>query len=85
MSEALSVVEKASEEVLIELMTEKAMSMSEGIQASSKIIVQASPSTAHRDGMSCERKTKHKDDLVNSKLIPSILPTYIPPLSSEIN
>jgi hypothetical protein len=48
MSEALSTAEKAAEEVLIDLMTEKAMSMSEGIQASSTRTVQASPSTAHR-------------------------------------
>jgi hypothetical protein len=28
---------------------------------------------------------KHRDDLANAKLIPSILPTYIPPLSGAVN
>jgi hypothetical protein len=49
--------------------------------------VQASPSTA-RAGPSRpvdEKRTKHKDDLANAKLIPSILPAYIPPLSGAIN
>jgi hypothetical protein len=55
MSEALSAAEKDVEEVLIDLMTEKSMSMSEGIQASSTKIVQASPSTAHGAGPSRER------------------------------
>jgi hypothetical protein len=30
-------------------------------------------------------RTKHRDDLVNAKLIPSILPAYIPPLSGAMN
>jgi hypothetical protein len=55
MSEAWSIVEKASEEVLINLMIEKAMSMSECIQASSTRIVQESPSTTHGVGLSRER------------------------------
>jgi hypothetical protein len=45
MSEELSTAEKDAEEVLIDLMTEKVMSMSEGIQDSSIRTVQASPST----------------------------------------
>jgi hypothetical protein len=85
MSEALSAAEKSIEEVLNDLMTEKSMSMSKGIQASSTRTMQASPSTAHGDGPSHERRTKHKDDLVNAKLILSILPAYLPPLSSTIN
>jgi hypothetical protein len=32
-----------------------------------------------------ERRTEHKDDIANRKLVPSILPTYIPPLSDVIN
>jgi hypothetical protein len=32
-----------------------------------------------------EKQTKHKDDIMNSKLIPHILPTYLPPLSGAIN
>jgi hypothetical protein len=85
MSEALSTAEKSAQEVLIDLMTEKSMSMSEGIQASSTKTVQASPSTAHGAGPSCERRTKHKDDLANAKLISIILPAYLPPLSTVIN
>jgi hypothetical protein len=32
-----------------------------------------------------EKQTKHKDGLVNAKLIPTILPTYIPPLRGALN
>jgi hypothetical protein len=49
--------------------------------------VQASLLTA-RVGTSqagTKRRTKHKDDIANAKLVPSILLAYIPPLSSEIN
>jgi hypothetical protein len=45
MSDEFSAVEKVVEEVLIDLMTERVMSMSVGIQASSTRTVQASPST----------------------------------------
>ena len=48
----------------------------------------ASPSTAHGAGSSRssdEKRTKHRDDLANDKLIPTILPTYIPPLSGVVN
>jgi hypothetical protein len=30
-------------------------------------------------------RTKHKDDMANVNLVPSILPAYIPPLSGAIN
>jgi hypothetical protein len=79
MSDELSAVEKSVEEVLIDLMAEKVMSA--GIQASSTRGVQASPSTARGSGPSraaAEKRTKHRDDLANVKLIPSILPDYIP-------
>jgi hypothetical protein len=61
--------------------------MSTGVQASSTRGVQASPSTARArtSRASVERRTKHKDDIANEKLVPSILPAYIPPLSGEIN
>jgi hypothetical protein len=85
MSEALRATEKVVQEVLINLMTEKAMSMSKGIQASSTRTVQAPPYTAHEVGPSLERRTKHKDDLANAKMIPRILPAYLPPLSGSIN
>jgi hypothetical protein len=90
MSEALSVAEKVVEEVLIDLMTERVMSergLSTGVQASSTRGLQASPSTA-RAGPSRpadEKRTKHRDDIVNAKLILSILPAYLPPLSGTIN
>jgi len=32
-----------------------------------------------------EKRTKHKDDLENAKLILNILPTYIPPLSGVVS
>jgi hypothetical protein len=84
MSDELSTAEKVVEEVLIDLMTERVMSMSTGVQASSTRGLQASPSTAHGAGPSrpsAEKRTKHKDDLANEKLIPTILPDYIPPLA----
>ena len=71
-------------------MTERVMSergMSIGVQASSMRWVQASLSTA-RAGTSrvgVERRTKHKNDIANTKIVPSILPTYIPPLGGAIN
>jgi len=90
MSNELTALEESVIEVLLDLMTERAMSerrISTGVQASSTGGVQASPSTT-RVGTSRaggERRTKHKDDIANAKLVPSILPAYIPPLSSEIN
>jgi hypothetical protein len=91
MSEELSALEESMKEVLVDLETEKFMSerrMSIGVQASSAGGVQASPSTARGAGTSkimTETRTKHRDDLVNAKLIPSILPAYIPPLSCAVN
>jgi hypothetical protein len=76
MSDELNVMEKSVEEVLIDLMAKKVMST--GIQASSTRGVQASPSTARGSRPSqatVEKRTKHRDDLVNAKLIPTILPT----------
>ena len=90
MSDELIALEESITEVLLNLMTERVISerrMSTGVQASSTRGVQASPSTT-RDGTSwasAERRTKHKDDIANAKLVPSILPAYIPPLSGEIN
>jgi hypothetical protein len=52
MSDEFSAAEKVVEEVLIDLMTERVMSMSTGIQASSTRMVQASSSTAHGSGPS---------------------------------
>jgi hypothetical protein len=58
-----------------------------GVKASSMRGLQASLSTA-RFGPSQpadEKQTKHRDDIVNAKLISSIIPAYLPPLSSVIN
>jgi hypothetical protein len=90
MSDELTAVEESVTEVLLDLMTERVMSergMSTGVQASSTRGVAASPSTA-RAGPSRqvdEKRTKHKDDLANAKLILSIFPAYLPPLRGEIN
>jgi hypothetical protein len=86
MLDELNTVEKSLEEILIDLMTEKVMSI--GIQASSTRGVQASPSTAHGSRPSqvvTEKHTKHRDDLANVKLIPSILPDYILPLANVVS
>jgi hypothetical protein len=86
MSEELSIVEESVKEILIDLMTKKVMFV--GVQASSMRGVQASPSTASGSGPSqsaTEKRTKHRDDLVNVKLLPSILPDYIPPLAGVVS
>jgi hypothetical protein len=62
--------------------------MSARIQVSSMRGVQASPSTAHGSRPSratAEKRTKHRDDLVNAKLILTILPDYIPPLADAVS
>jgi hypothetical protein len=90
MSEDLSALEESAKEVLVDLRTEKFMSerrMSTGVQESSTGGVQASPSTARRVGTSritTETRMKHRDDLTNDRLIPSILPMYIRPLSGAV-
>jgi hypothetical protein len=90
MSNEISAVEKAIEEVLIDLMAERVMSkrrMSTSVQAS-MTGVQASLSTACGEGPSrtmTETRTKHIDDIANAKMIPCILLVYIPPLSGKIN
>jgi hypothetical protein len=79
-------VEKLVEEVLIDMMAERVMSI--GVQASSTRGVQASPSTARGSKPSqpvAEKRTKHKDDLANMKLIPTILPDYISPLVGAVS
>jgi hypothetical protein len=88
MSDEFSAAEKVVEEVLIDLMTERVMSMSAGVQASSTRTVQAFPSTTRGSGPSrptIEKRTKHRDDLAKAKLIPSILSDYIPPLAGAVN
>jgi hypothetical protein len=91
MLDELNAVEKEVEEVMVDLMTKRVMlerRMFAGVQASSTGGVQASPSTASGEGTSqtmTETRTKHKDNIVNAKLIPRILPTYIPTLSGGIN
>jgi hypothetical protein len=90
MSEELSIAEKAAEEVLIDLMTERVMSergVSIGVQASLTRGLQASLSTARaRPSRPADEKcTKHRDDIMNAKMILRILPAYLPPLSDAIN
>jgi hypothetical protein len=88
MSNEFSAAKKVVEEFLIDLMIEQVMSMSSGIQASSMRGLQTSPSTAHGAGSSrplAEKRTKHKDDLANAKLILTILPDKIPPLAGMVN
>jgi hypothetical protein len=90
MSSELTELEESVTEVLRDLMTEKVTSerrMSTRVQASSMRGVKASSSIA-RAGTSrvdAEGRTKHKEDIANMNLVPSILLAYIPPLSGEIN
>jgi hypothetical protein len=90
MSDKLTIVEESVTEVLLDLMTERVMlerGLSNGLQASSMRGLSASPSTtrARPSWPIDEKRTKHRDDLVNAKLIPIIFPTYLPPLSNAIN
>jgi hypothetical protein len=85
MSDEFSAAERVVEEIPIDLMIERVMSMSIGVQESLTRGLQTSSSTARRSGPSrpsVEKRTKHKEDLENAKLIPSILPDYIPPLAA---
>jgi hypothetical protein len=86
MSSDFNEIEKSIEEILIDLMDEKVMSM--GVQASSTRGVQASPSTSHGSGASrvvTKKRSKHRDELVNVKLIPYIVLDYIPPLAGTVS
>jgi hypothetical protein len=89
MSDEFSAAEESVREILASLRDERFMSkrgLSTGLKASSIRGVQASPLTA-RAGTSradAERRTKHKGNMANVKLVPSILPSYIPPLSGSI-
>jgi hypothetical protein len=90
MSDKLTAVEELVTEVLLNLMTERVMSergLSTGLQASSMRGLLASPSTsqARPSRPADEKRTKHKDNLMNSKLISSILPAYLPRLSDTIS
>jgi hypothetical protein len=91
MSKELNMVEESVKEVLIDLMTERVMSkrvMSVGVQESSMRGRKTSLSTAHGFKPSwviTEKRTKHRDDLENEKLIPTILPDYILPLASTVS
>jgi hypothetical protein len=81
MSGDFSTIKKSFEEILIDLMAEKVMST--GVQALLMRGMQESLSTARGSGPSrdsSDKRTKNFDDLANAKLIPSILPDYIPPL-----
>jgi hypothetical protein len=86
MSKEFSVVEDSMKEVLIDLVTERVMFV--GVQASSTRGVQASPSIARGSGPSrptAEKRTKHRDDLANVKLIPTILLDYISPQAGMVH
>jgi hypothetical protein len=77
MSGETSALEKSMEEILVELMAERVMSI--GIQASSTGGLQASPSTGCHSSHATEKRRKHQDDLAKVKDIPSIFPDYILP------
>jgi hypothetical protein len=88
MLDEFSTTKRVVEEVLIDIMTERVMSIYTGVQTSSTRGLQASPSNAHGSGPSrpsVEKRTKHKYDLANVKLIPSIFPFYISSLVGAVN
>jgi hypothetical protein len=86
MSDKLNTVEKSVEEVLIDMMAERVMSTR--VQDSSTRGEKASPLNARGSGpsrLAAEKRTKHKDDLANTKLILTILPNYISPLANVVS
>jgi hypothetical protein len=86
MLDEINATKKCVEEVLINLLVEKVMSI--GIQASSMRGVQTSLLTARGSRPSraaTEKRTKHRDDLANVNLILTILPDYIPPLVGTVS
>jgi hypothetical protein len=91
MFEEINAVKEFVKEVLIDLMNERVMServISVGVQASLMRGVQASSSTDRgaKPSQPLEKKrTKHRDDLENAKLIPTILANYIPPLAGAVS
>jgi hypothetical protein len=91
MFEEISAVKESVKEVLIDLMNERVMServMSVGVQASSMRGVQASSSIdrgARPSRPLAKKRTKHRDDLENAKLISTILTNYIQPLAGAVS
>jgi hypothetical protein len=86
MSDELNAIKKSLEELLIDMMAESVMFT--GVQDSLMRGVQASLSTAHGSRPSqptIEKRTNQRDDLANTKLIPTILPDYIPPLDDAVS
>jgi hypothetical protein len=83
MSGERSTVEKSVEDILVDLMTKKVMSVE--IQASSTGGLQASPSIGWHSSHATEKRRKHCNDLVNVKQIPFVFPDYIPPLTDIVN
>jgi hypothetical protein len=85
MSSDLSTVEKSIKEILIDLMAEKVLSI--GVQPhrqrSASIPIDCTSIWAIPN---CDREEKQAShDLENAKLIPSILPDYIPPLAGTVS
>jgi hypothetical protein len=81
-----SSIETSVEEILIDLMDEKVMFA--GVHASLMRGLQPSPSTTHQSGPSqtaVEKRSKHRDNLTNVKLILSFLPDYILPLAGTVS
>jgi hypothetical protein len=91
MFKELSALKEFVKEVLIDFMNERIMYervMYVGAQASSMRGVKSSPSTSHAVGPSrpsTKKRAKHRDDLANAKLIPTIFPNYIPPLADVVS
>jgi hypothetical protein len=86
MSEELSADEESMKEVIIDLVNERVMSV--GVQESSIKGVEASLLISHRSEPSrviIEKRTKHRDDLANAKLLSTILPDYISPLDDAVS
>jgi hypothetical protein len=83
MSGEHNALEKSMEDIIVNLMTERVMSV--GIQALSTGELQASPSTGRRSGRTAEKQRKHHDDMANAKQISSVLLDYIPPLFGVVS
>jgi hypothetical protein len=76
-------LEKSVEEILVDLMNERVMSV--GILASLTRRLQASPLNGRRSGRTAEKRRRHRDDLANGKKISLVFLEYIPPLAGLVN
>jgi hypothetical protein len=86
MSSERTELEKSIVEVLNKFMDDRAMS--EGVHTSSTKVLQASPSTRRclgRANPATKQRSKHRNNMANTKQASLILPDYISHLAGTVN